>query len=266
MPTATNANTDIGRIERILRRDRRLVVLALATLILLAWTGLAVMARQMKSGDSVSTMLTSQMPWTSTTFSLMFLMWSVMMVGMMLPSAAPMILLFARVQRRKRADENPGLRIAAFTSGYLFVWILFSLLATGLQGGLAELQMLSPMMESTSRALGVGILFAAGIYQLTPLKHVCLKQCQSLILFLTGRWKSGTFGALTMGIEHGLFCLGCCWLLMALLFVGGIMNLIWVAAIATFVLMEKVAPYGEVVGRAGGLLLIACAGVVAFHA
>lgn len=265
IPPAANPKEDTGAIERILLRDRRLVVLSLATLILLAWTWLAVLARQMKSGDSVSTMVTSQMPWSSLTFLLMFLMWSVMMVGMMLPSATPMILLFARVQRRKRADKNPGVRIAAFASGYLFVWILFSLLATALQGGLVGLRLLSPMMESTSRTLGVGIFFAAGIYQLTPLKHVCLKQCQSPILFLTGRWKNGTFGAFSMGTEHGLFCLGCCWLLMALLFVGGIMNLIWVAAIATFVLMEKVAPYGEVVGRAGGLLLIASAGVVAFQ-
>ncbi len=127
IPTATTANTDDGKIERILLRDLRLVVLALATLILLAWTSLAVMAGQMKSGDSVSTMVIPQMPWSPTTFLLMFLMWSVMMVGMMLPSAAPMILLFARVQRRKRADKNPGVRIAAFASGYLFVWILLQI-------------------------------------------------------------------------------------------------------------------------------------------
>lgn len=265
IPPAADPKEDTGAIEHLLLRDRRLVTLALATLIVLAWTWLVVMARQMTAGDMMSAMTTSQSSWSYTAFLLMFLMWSVMMVGMMLPGATPMILLFARVQRRKLADQTPSVRISAFTSGYLVVWILFSLLATGLQGGLTELRLLSPMMESTSRVLGAGILFAAGTYQLTPLKQVCLKQCQSPFMFLTSHWKNGTSGAFSMGVEHGLFCLGCCWLLMALLFVGGVMNLIWVAAIASFVLMEKVAPKGEVVGRAGGVLLIAFAGYVALQ-
>ena len=272
---------DCGKIEKILFQDRRLVVLALLSLSALAWTYLVVMARQMATGDMtlmgmgspsamtssdmLGTMITSQMPWSPLTFLLMFIMWSVMMIGMMIPSAAPVILLFARVQRRKLADHAPAVRIAAFTAGYLLIWTLFSLFATGLQWALTELRLLSPMMESTNQFLGAGVLLAAGIYQLTPLKLACLKQCQSPMGFLTGHWKDGPLGSLSMGIEHGIFCLGCCWLLMALLFVGGVMNLIWVAVIATFVLLEKVVPKGEIVGRVGGVLLIVSAGYVAFQ-
>jgi len=272
---------DAGTIEKVLLQDRRLVVAALLSLSALAWAYLVVMARQMAAGDMtlmgmgapsamhgsdmLGAMIMSQMPWSPLTFLLMFIMWSVMMIGMMIPSAAPMILLFARVQRRKLADQAPAVRIAAFTAGYLLIWTSFSLIATGLQWALTELRLLSPMMESSSQFLAVGVLLAAGIYQLTPLKLACLKQCQSPIGFLTRHWKDGTSGSLRMGIEHGMFCLGCCWLLMALLFVGGVMNLIWVAVIATFVLLEKVAPKGEIIGRVGGVLLIAFAGYVAFH-
>ena len=196
----------------------------------------------------------SQMPWTVATVVLMFVMWSVMMVGMMVPSATPMILLFARVQRHKFADAAPGLRISAFVVGYLLVWVSFSLIATGLQWLLTELRFLSPMMESTNSLLASGILLGAGAYQLSPLKQACLRRCQSPADFLASHWQDGVNGSLRMGFEHGVFCLGCCWLLMTLLFVGGVMNLIWVAAIAFFVLLEKIAPRGEVVGKIGGVL------------
>ena len=278
---SARSKLDAGKIEKVLLQDRRLVVLALFSLSALAWAYLVVMARQMAAGDMTlmgmgapsampgsdmaGAMTVSQMPWSLLTFLLMFIMWSVMMVGMMIPSAAPMILLFARVQRRKLADQAPTTRIAAFTAGYILIWTSFSLIATGLQWALTELRLLSQMMESTNQFLAVGVLLAAGIYQLTPLKLACLKQCQSPIGFLTSHWKDGVSGSLRMGIEHGIFCLGCCWLLMALLFVGGVMNLIWVAVIATFVLLEKVVPRGEIVGKVGGVLLIAFAGYVAFH-
>ena len=269
IPPSATSKSDAGTIEKVLLQDRRLVVLALFSLSALAWTYLVVMARQMAVGDmtlmGMGAMTMSQMPWSLLTFLLMFIMWSVMMVGMMVPSVAPMVLLFARVQRRKLADQAPTARIAAFTAGYLLIWTSFSLIATGLQWALTELRLLSPMMESTSQFLAVGILLAAGIYQLTPLKLACLKQCQSPIGFLTMHWKDGISGSLSMGIEHGMYCLGCCWLLMALLFVGGVMNLIWVAIIATFVLLEKVVPKGEIIGRVGGILLIVFAGFVAFQ-
>ncbi len=280
-PPSVTPKLDAGKIESILLQDRRLVVFSLLSLSALAWTYLVVMARQMAAGNMtlmgmgassamtgsnmMGTMTTSQMPWSPLTFLLMFIMWSVMMIGMMIPSAAPMILLFARVQRRKLADQAPTARIAAFTAGYLLIWTLFSLIATGLQWALTELRLLSPTMESTSQFLAIGVLLAAGIYQLTPVKLACLKQCQSPLGFLTSHWKDGISGSLRMGIEHGMFCLGCCWLLMALLFVGGVMNLIWVAIIATFVLLEKVVPKGEIVGRVGGILLIVFAGYVAFQ-
>lgn len=280
-PPSATSKYDEGDIEQILLQDRRLVVLALLALSALAWAYLVVMARQMAAGDMslmgmgapsamhvpnmMGAMTDSQMPWSLLTFMLMFVMWSVMMVGMMIPSAAPMILLFARIQRRKLADQAPTTRITAFTAGYLLIWTSFSLVATGLQWALTELRLLSPMMVSTSQFLAVGVLLAAGIYQLTPLKLACLKQCQSPIGFLTSHWKDGALGALSMGIEHGLFCLGCCWFLMTLLFVGGVMNLIWVAVIAIFVLLEKVVPRGEIVGRVGGVLLMAFAGYVAFY-
>ena len=278
---SATSKLDPGKIERVLLQDRRLVVLALLSLSAIAWAYLVVMARQMAVGDMtlmgmnapsampgtemMGAMNVSHLPWSLLNFLLMFVMWSVMMIGMMIPSAAPMILLFARVQRRKLADQAPTTRIAAFTAGYVLIWTSFSFIATGLQWGLTELRLLSPMMESTSQFLAVGFLLAAGIYQLTPLKLACLKQCQSPIGFLTSHWKDGATGALAMGIEHGMFCLGCCWLLMTLLFVGGVMNLIWVAVIATFVLLEKVVPKGEIVARVGGVLLIAFAGFVAFH-
>jgi predicted metal-binding membrane protein len=280
-PPSTRPESDVGRIEKVLLQDRRLVLLALFSLSALAWAYLVVMARQMAAGDMsmmgmgapaalpganmMGAMAVSQMPWSLLTFLLMFTMWTVMMIGMMIPSAAPMILLFARVQRRKLADQVPATRIAAFTGGYILVWTSFSLIATGLQWVLTELRLLTPMMESSSQILGVGVLLAAGIYQLTPLKLACLKQCQSPIGFLTSHWKDGTSGALKMGVEHGIFCLGCCWLLMALLFVGGVMNLVWVAVIAIFVLLEKVMPRGERVGRMGGILLIAFAGYTALY-
>ena len=280
-PSSVTSKLDTGRIEKVLLQDRRLVVLALLSLSMLAWAYLVVMARQMAVGDMtlmgmgassampgsdmMGAMTMSQMPWSLVTFLLMFIMWSVMMIGMMIPSAAPVILLFARIQRRKLADQAPTVRIAAFIAGYLLIWTLFSLIATILQWVLTEFRLLSPMMESTNQSLGAGVLLAAGIYQLTPFKLACLKQCQSPLGFLTSRWKDGTLGSLSMGIEHGLFCLGCCWLLMALLFVGGVMNLIWVAVIATFVLLEKVMPKGEIVGRVGGVLLIVSAGYVAFQ-
>jgi len=248
------------------------VLACLIALTGLAWAYLLILARQMVSGDMglmgmanmpagamAEAMIMPQPSWSPLTFFLMFFMWSVMMVGMMLPSAAPMILLFARVQRKKLADEAPATRIAAFTSGYVLTWTIFSLLATGLQWLLTELRLLTPMMENNSQYLAAGILFAAGIYQLSPLKHACLQQCQSPVVFLTSHWKAGTYGALRMGIEHGVFCVGCCWLLMALLFVGGIMNLIWVAALAIFVLLEKLSRKGAVIGKASGVLLLAFA-------
>jgi len=188
----------------------------------------------------------------------MFVMWAVMMAAMMTPSAAPMILLYAAITRKTRAEGRPVAHSGAFASGYLATWTAFSALATVLQWGLEQAALLSPMMAGTSPYLGGVILIAAGTYQMTPLKHACLKHCRSPVHFLVGHWRKGAGGAFRMGLNHGFYCVGCCWVLMALLFVGGVMNLLWIAALAGFVLLEKIVPHGVLVGRvAGGLLIIA---------
>ena len=245
-------------MERIFRRDRALVIIALAALSLVSWIYLAILAADMAAGDmslmgmeQMATMgqaMTQTMSgWTLTTFVLMALMWWIMMVGMMVPSAAPMILLFAMITRKQARDENPGLRIALFTAAYLLIWSAFSVAATLAQWALTEAALVSPMMVGTSRWLTIGLLLACGIYQLTPLS------------FLMTKWLPGNLGALKMGLSHGAYCVGCCWLLMALLFVGGVMNLLWVALIAILVLGEKVMPRGDLAGKAGGIAMIALA-------
>jgi predicted metal-binding membrane protein len=194
--------------------------------------------------------------WTPTDFLLTFFMWSVMMVGMMVPSAAPMILLYALIARKQRDKGVVMVPVGLFTLGYIAVWSAFSLTATTLQWGLEQAALLSPMMVATSPLLGGGLLVAAGVYQMTPFKNACLHRCRSPLAFLTTGWRKGPGGAIVMGLEHGAFCLGCCWVIMLLLFVGGVMNLLWVAIIAIFVLVEKVLPQGRIAGRAAGAALV----------
>jgi predicted metal-binding membrane protein len=207
------------------------------------------------------------MTWTHGYALLMFSMWWLMMIAMMLPSAAPMVLLHAAVTRKglARADLNEPkalshrlfLTTTAFIAGYLAMWGAFSLVAVVAQWALARGELLSAMMMPTSKFLGSGLLLAAGVWQLTPFKTVCLRHCRSPISFLSTHWHPGVGGAFRMGIEHGGFCLGCCWFLMALLFYGGVMNLIWIIGLALVVLAEKVMPAGVAFGRVTGLLLIA---------
>ena len=257
-------------LERVLARDRRLIALALAALVVLAWSYLLVLSRQM--GDASMSAAGSmrgmpEMPGmpgmgaaaeaaSARSFALTALMWGTMMVGMMVPSAAPMILLFGNVQRRQLAAESPKLRVALFTAGYLAVWAGFSVLAAGAQIELTRLALLVPAHLTVSTRLGALLVALAGVYQLTPLKNVCLRRCRSPAEFLSSHWRRGSAGAFRMGVAHGLYCVGCCWLLMGLLFVVGVMNLLWVAAIAAFVLVEKLVPYGETTARVGGVLLL----------
>jgi predicted metal-binding membrane protein len=187
---------------------------------------------------------------------LLFVMWAVMMVAMMVPTAAPMILIFAKVNRQRRERQQPFVSTAVFLAGYLLVWSGFSLLATLAQWGLHSAALLSPMMVSTSAVLGGVLLVAAGIFQWTPLKYACLTHCRSPLSFLMTDWREGTRGALVMGLKHGSYCTGCCWFLMALLFVAGVMNLLWVATITAFVLIEKTVPRGDLVGRIAGVILV----------
>jgi predicted metal-binding membrane protein len=180
-----------------------------------------------------------------------------MMIGMMLPSAAPMILTFATVNASRRARAQPWVPTALFAEGYVLAWGGFSIAATLAQWGLESVALVSPMaMSVTSARLGGVLFLAAGLYQLTPLKRACLIACRSPFDFVVNRWRDGAAGALRMGLEHGLSCLGCCWVLMALLFVFGAMNLVWVALLAVAVLVEKLLPFGEWTARIGGLLLM----------
>ncbi len=183
-------------------------------------------------------------------------MWAVMMVAMMLPSATPTILLFAGVSRRRRMQGWPAAPVAVFTLGYLAVWTAYAALAATAQWELHRLALLSPAMTSASPLVAGGILIAAGVYQWAPLKGACLSHCRSPLGFFSTEWREGVGGALLMGMRHGSFCVGCCWLLMALLFVAGVMNLLWIATIAGFVLLEKLVHGGEWLARAAGVGLI----------
>ena len=217
--------------------------------------------------SSMAGILMSPVTWTPGYALLMFSMWWLMMIAMMLPSAAPMVLLHAAVTRKGLAHADdaglnaPSNRLLSattgFIAGYLVMWGAFSLVAVVAQWVLERGELLSAMMMSTSKLLGSGLLLAAGVWQLTPLKTVCLRHCRSPIIFLSAHWRPGVGGAFRMGTKHGVFCLGCCWFLMALLFYGGVMNLIWIIGLALFVLAEKMMPAGVAFGRVTGLLLIA---------
>jgi predicted metal-binding membrane protein len=242
-------------IEAILRRDRLAVLSGLTVITLLAWAYLVYLAWDMQHMDMDMAMPQMQ-SWGAVEYLLMFVMWAVMMAAMMIPSAASMVLMFAGVNRKRCEQDRPYVPTAVFLAGYLTVWTAFSAAATLLQGALHQAALLSPMMVSTSPVLGGGLLLAAGVFQWTPLKRACLDHCRSPLSVIMSEWREGIQGAFVMGLRHGAYCAGCCWFLMALLFVAGVMNLLWVAVIAAFVLIEKAAPQGVWVGRAAGLALI----------
>ena len=238
--------------EALVKHDGLLVLAGIVGISALAWAYMLYLAQDM---DGM--MIPHTRAWAAGDFSLMFAMWSVMMVAMMVPSAAPMILLFSAVNRRRRAQEAPYVSTGVFLFGYLAVWSGFALAATLAQWGLHSATLISPMMASTSSVLGGALLVSAGLFQWSPLKYACLTQCRSPLGFLMSDWREGNGGALIMGIRHGGFCLGCCWVLMSLLFVLGIMNLLWIASLAGLVLVEKVVPKGLWISRATGLVLVA---------
>ncbi len=241
----------------LLLRQRIAIVAALSGLVAISWFYLFVMAADMSAMADMGMQMHAASR-GAIDFVLLLAMWWVMMIGMMLPSAAPMILTFATISRRRRARSQPYAPTALFAAGYLLAWGGFSVLATLAQWSLERVALLSPMdMAATSPLLG-GLLFvAAGLYQLTPLKQACLRLCRSPFDFVINHWRDGAGGALRMGFSHGLYCLGCCWILMLLLFVGGVMNLIWVALLTAVVLVEKLFTAGRWFGLAGGVLLAA---------
>jgi predicted metal-binding membrane protein len=196
--------------------------------------------------------------WSPVYALLVFLMWWVMMVAMMVPSAAPTVLVYAGIVRKRKSAERPYASTSFFLSGYLAAWAAFSLVATSLQWGLESIGVVTGMMEIASPLIAGAVLITAGLYQLTPLKNACLRRCQHPVLFLMHHWRPGGTGAFRMGLEHGGYCLGCCWFLMALLFVGGIMNLFWIAGIAVYVGVEKLAAgHGWVTTAAAAILTFA---------
>lgn len=241
-------------LEAVLQRDRLVVLSGLVALAILAWAYVGYMAWDM--GNMADMAMPRMQAWGFVDLIMVFVMWAVMMVAMMVPTAAPMLLLFATINRRRQTQQRPFVPTAIFLAGYVLVWTGFSVLATLAQWGLHEGTLLSPMMVSTSPLLGGGLLLAAGLFQWTPLKYTCLAHCRSPLGFLTTEWREGVWGALVMGLRHGSYCTGCCWVLMALLFVAGVMNLLWVAAMTAFVLVEKIVPRGDLVGRIGGGVLV----------
>ena len=243
-----------------LRHDRAVVLGGLGVVILLAWAylllGAGMPMNMMDMGGGQ--MMAMPAEWTLGYGLVVFAMWAIMMVAMMLPSAAPVTLLVAGIAKRRAAS---GVRAAMptvlFVSGYLGVWLGFSAAATLLQWALDTAGLLSETMALASIAAAGAVLIAAGIYQWTPLKQACLRHCRSPLEFLLFHWRDGAAGALLSGVRHGAFCFGCCWMLMLLLFVGGVMNLAWIGGIALLVLIEKVLPWGGLMGRAtGGIMVV----------
>jgi len=186
----------------------------------------------------------------------MFAMWWVMMIAMMLPSAASVSLLFAKINRKVKSAAAPLIPTVLFALGYVVTWGGFRAMAVALRWQLERARLVSPMLETTNLWLGAGLLLAAGLWQSTPMKAACLDRCRTPLSFLTGGWRAGHWGAFRMGIEHGGWCLGCCWFLMVLLFFGGVMNLYWIAGLAVLVLMEKTFPFGRFLGRMTGTVLV----------
>lgn len=269
-------------VDAMLRRDRAMVVAALAAISVLAWAYTLWRAAQMSmmgmqgaagdmSGMGMADVSIVAEPafrsWSIADFSFVFIMWTVMMVGMMTPSVAPMVLLYATVGRNAASSGRPLAATGWFLAGYLSAWVGFSLAATGAQWLFTRLALLTPMMASASGIFGGSLLIAAGLYQWSPLKDTCLKQCQTPLGFLMshGGFRSEPFPALLLGAEHGLYCVGCCWILMALLFVGGVMNVLWVAGLAILVLLEKIVPTRHLIPRIAGAGLTAAGLVLLFR-
>lgn len=244
-----------------LRRDRFIIALAIAFTAALAWAYTLHEARRMNVAG-VGACLGMKMsgpdlaPWSAASLLSLFLMWAVMMVAMMLPSAAPMLLTFAAVTRNRRRADRPYVPVTVFAAGYLAIWCVFSLFAAAGQGLLHRAALLSPTMASSSALLAGLLLLAAGLFQLTPLKNRCLTRCRVPLDFIMTRWREGWRGAFSMGIEHGAFCAGCCWALMALLFVLGVMNILWIAVLTIVVAMEKMLPRAKWFSAASGLTLV----------
>ena len=254
----------------VLRRDRIVVILALTLLTALAWSYLLWLSADLAMGgmdmgdfrmipSGMGLMVPAHTPWRAMEFAFVFAMWTVMMVGMMTPSAAPMFLMYARMGRHTAALGTPFAATVWFTAGYFLVWVAFALLATLVQWALERTALLDSWMASTSNVLAGLVFLAAGSYQWTRLKDVCLAQCQTPFAFLMsqGGFRRDAPGSLMLGLRHGAYCVGCCWVLMTLLLVGGVMNVLWIALLALLIILEKVTSFGRPIAHLAGIVLVA---------
>jgi predicted metal-binding membrane protein len=259
-------------LENVLKRDRIVVAAALFALTALAWAYVVWTAAAMSSGQAMVSMPGMNMAragsaWSIGGFAFTAAMWAVMMIGMMTPSAAPMILLYARVGRQARAQGKLFASTGWFAGGYLLAWSGFAIAASLAQLALADVMLITPMLAASNNLFAGVVLIAVGLYQWTPMKGSCLSQCQAPLSFLQrhGGFKRDPKGSLQLGLKHGLYCIGCCWALMMLLFVGGVMNLLWIAVLSALVLLEKLVPFGRLMPRAVGLVLVAVGAIFIFR-
>jgi predicted metal-binding membrane protein len=236
-------------------------IIPLILFTLLCWAWIVVMARDMYGPMTGASAWMMTLRWDAAHVCLLWAMWAAMMAAMMLPSASPMVLLYDGAAKRQAIDARAHAerQVYALAAGYVAVWALFSIGATTMQRFLSMLLLMSPMMTLTSPVAAAAILVVAGAYQLTPLKRACLRACQSPLGFMMGHWRPGIAGAFRMGTDHGIYCLGCCWALMLLLFVGGVMNLAVIAALTLIVAFEKISPFGVAGARISGVLLMVAA-------
>jgi predicted metal-binding membrane protein len=258
-PLDTAAATTPTRLEAVLQHTRLLTLTLPAAVTVAAWTWVTLLARDMYGTMQGPSAWMMSLVWDWPRIFLLWLMWAVMMTAMMLPSAAPLILLYGAAARRNGDVITSATRVNALAAGYVLVWALFSVVATALQRLLASSMALTPMMEPATPALAAAILAVAGLYQLTPLKQACLLACRSPLGFMLQRWRGSTSGAFRLGVEHGWHCVGCCWAQMLILFAGGVMNLTVVLALTMWVLVEKWAPFGDRTATATGVGLLGVA-------
>ena len=247
-------------IEAVLRHERAALAVVLIAIPLLAWAWVVALALDMYGTMQGASRWMMTPVWDGRHLLLLWAMWAVMMAGMMMPAATPILLLYGGAARSRDDGQPAALRIYALVAGYLLIWTAFSVAITLAQRALARAFLLTPMMEPATPVLAAAILFVAGVYQMLPFKRACLQTCRSPISFLTQHWRPGIAGAFRMGVAHGLYCLGCCWALMLLLFAGGVMNLQVILALTVWVVIEKTTRYGEQGARIAGVVLIGVAG------
>ena len=264
----------------VVRRDRVVIVLAVALLTALAWGYLLWLSADMNMGgmdmggmdmggidmtalrmipSGMGLMVPAEMPWRAMEFAFVFVMWTVMMVGMMTPSAVPMFLMYARVGRQIEAQGKSLSATLWFAAGYFLVWVAFALFATLMQWALERTALLDFTMASTDNVLGGLVFVAAGLYQWTRLNDLCLAQCQRPFAFVMGHggYRRDAPGCVMLGLRHGAYCVGCCWALMALLLVGGVMNVLWIVLLALLAFLERVTSMGRLIARLAGIVLVA---------